>query len=45
MMLAAPAMPKARASELPMMIIISAPATHSSTCACSSVGFGDRSAR
>ena len=33
MMLAAPAMPNARASELPMMIIISAPETHSSTCA------------
>ena len=45
MMLAAPAMPNARASELPMMIIISAPDTHSSTCACSSVGFGVRSAR
>ena len=35
MMLAAPAMPKARAIELPMMIITIAPDTHSSTCACS----------
>ena len=35
MMLAAPAMPKARASELPMMIIIIAPDTHSRICACS----------
>ena len=35
MMLAAPAMPKARAIELPMMIIIIAPDTHSSTWACS----------
>ena len=35
MMLAAPAMPNARASELPMMIIIIAPDTHSSVCACS----------
>ena len=35
MMLAAPAMPNARASELPMMIIISAPDTQSSICACS----------
>ena len=33
---AAPAMPNARASELPMMIIIIAPDTHSSVCACSS---------
>ena len=33
---AAPAMPNARASELPMMIIITAPDTHSSSCACSS---------
>ena len=35
MMLAAPAMPNARASELPMMIIIIAPDTQSSVCACS----------
>ncbi len=35
MMPAAPAMPKARASELPMMIMMSAPDTASSTCACS----------
>ena len=33
---AAPAMPNARASELPMMIIIIAPETQSSVCACSS---------
>ena len=33
-MLAAPAMPNARASELPMMIIIIAPETHSRICAC-----------
>ena len=33
MMLAAPAMPNARTSELPMMIIISAPDTQSSTWA------------
>ena len=33
MMLAAPAMPKARARELPMMIIIIAPEMQSSTCA------------
>ena len=35
MMLAAPAMPNARAIDPPMMIIISAPDTQSSTCACS----------
>ena len=35
MMLAAPAMPNARTSELPTMIIIIAPETHSSVCACS----------
>ena len=35
MMLAAPAMPNARARLLPMMIIIIAPDTHSSVCACS----------
>ena len=33
-MLAAPAMPNARASESPMMIIIIAPETHSRICAC-----------
>ena len=35
MMLAAPAMPNARGRELPISIIVNAPATHSSTCACS----------
>ena len=35
MILAAPAMPNARARELPMMIIIMAPDTQSSVCACS----------
>ena len=37
MMLAAPAMPNARARVLPMMIIIIAPDTQSSVCACSIV--------
>ena len=40
---AAPAMPKARASELPMMIMMRAPATASSTCACSIDRFIGRS--
>jgi hypothetical protein len=42
---AAPASPKARASESPMISIISAPATASSTCACSIDGDIVRSPR
>ena len=45
MTLAAPAMPNARASELPITIIISAPATASSTCACSIEGVTTRSGK